>query len=246
MRCIFPLTTFLFVLISFPVVSQSTQVKLAIADSLYSQGSYSQAMQVYEDIYFQGQEYTPAMLLRMAFLSERRQQYPETLFYLNSYFIKTGDRAVFEKITSLASTYTLEGYDSGDWSYFLSLVYTYLPWITGGLLVAISMLVFLMAFRRWKAKERPKVLPWVTFVVSALYMMLINTHFFQAGIIQSDYTLLMEGPSAGSNVLEVLDKGHQLTLIEKEDVWWKVEWTGGREGYVKEGQLLELVEKEKP
>jgi len=226
--------------------AQPTLFKLQVGDSLYDQGSYSQALQVYEGIYFQDQGYTPAMLLRMAFLNERRQSYPEALFYLNSYFIKTGDRSVFEKISSLADSYTLEGYNTGDRAYFLSLLYTYTPWITGSLLVLIAFLMIVMGYRFFRRKEKPRLLPWVLLACSVLYMVLINTHFFQTGIIRTDYTLLMKGPSAASEVVEVLDKGHQLTLIEKEDVWWKVKWSGDRTGYIREGQLLELVEKEKP
>jgi uncharacterized protein YgiM (DUF1202 family) len=50
----------------------------------------------------------------------------------------------------------------------------------------------------------------------------------------------MSGPSAGANVVTLINEGHKLKITGKKDVWLKVEWLD-KEAYVKENQVLRVV-----
>lgn len=221
--------------------SQAMVTDLQRADSLFAKGSYSQAFQVYEALFHQHRLVSPAMLLKMAFIQERIENYPETIYYLHQHHRLTGDNEVRSKIQGIASAFDLEGYEQTDFQYLMSSIYANLPYIRAGLLIWVAIWMAFVLWIRIKRKRRPVLsaalmLVWVFFAYQALH-----AEYFQQGIIREDSTLLMDGPSSAANALGTLTKGHQITVLEREDVWWKVEWKG-EEGYIKQQQLMLLLE----
>ena len=221
-------------------LAQTSQEKLIQGDSLYLGGSYSQALSVYQDLYHTEQVYTPAMLLRMAHMYDLKRDFARAQYFLNTYFIQTGDRSVFEKITEIAETNSLEGYERSDTAYFFSLIYAYLPTVTTSIVILVAALLIWMSYRQAVKKQRVRITPWAVLVLALVYFGITNTNYFDTAIIKRDQTFLMQDASSASSIMEVLSRGHKITLIEKEDVWWKVRWGSDKEGYVREAQIMTL------
>ena len=51
-------------------------------------------------------------------------------------------------------------------------------------------------------------------------------------IITSSGVHLMEGPSPGSDVIEVVSQGHRVDILGKDDVWIKISWND-EDAYIK-------------
>ena len=57
------------------------------------------------------------------------------------------------------------------------------------------------------------------------------------GVVGSSNTFLMQGPSPGAPLVEVVSEGHRVEIIGKNDVWVEVLWQGAP-AYIKEGNIL--------
>src|SRR5689334_23575886 len=91
----------LFVLISgSSAYAANEESLLQKADSLYEKRKFTDAQEIYLDLYHQGYS-SPATLLKMAFVYEGLGQTTEALFYLTEYFNKTEDGKAYEKIQIL-------------------------------------------------------------------------------------------------------------------------------------------------
>ena len=217
---------------------QEAPAILRQADSLFAQGQYGPAMQQYAKVFEENQQYTPAMLLKLALLHERNQEYSYTLYYLNAYFLKTGDRAALTKASDLAEQYELEGYERSDWAYFRSLAYRWLPQIQGALMALLALWLILMVYVKLVRKQKLRALPLGTMVFGGLLALVLNMSFYHTVIIAQDQTIMRENPSAAAEVVNVWSKGHRLSLLDREDVWWKVRDNQGNTGYVRAAQVL--------
>jgi len=69
-----------------------------------------------------------------------------------------------------------------------------------------------------------------------------SNNFFssESGIVNSEKAYLMDGPSAGANVVAVINEGTLLKLTGHEDVWACVKWTD-KEVYLKEKSILKVA-----
>jgi hypothetical protein len=46
----------------------------------------------------------------------------------------------------------------------------------------------------------------------------------------------MKSPSAGARQLALLDQGHRIKVLDKQDIWYRVEWNE-QEAYIRESNL---------
>jgi len=216
--------------------AQISKYRLKEADSLYQQKKYTQSIEHYQTILAQ-QEYTPAMLLRMAHIKEGLNQIGEALYYLNLYYLASNDKSALVKMEELATRYRLEGYETTDTDRMLSFYRDYHFYITLALAAVVLFLVSL-AFSIKRQGQRP--------VASGVFTVLIlMTLFFHVnwggrislGIVGSPNTFLMDGPSPGASVVEVINGGHRVEIVGKKDVWLQVLWNG-EIAYIKENKLL--------
>src|SRR5687768_16146486 len=100
--CIILITTFQ------TAFSQTSSFRLKTADSLFQAKRYTQSFEHYETILKQNQ-YTPSMLLKMAFIQEGLLHTGRAMYYLNLYYLSTNDKTALEKMNELATKYNLEG-----------------------------------------------------------------------------------------------------------------------------------------
>src|SRR5689334_2250894 len=70
------------------VEAQSQQIQQA--DSLFRSKQYTQSLEVYQAM-FKERKYSPAMLLKMAYIQEGLGKIGQTLYYLKLYHLATDD-----------------------------------------------------------------------------------------------------------------------------------------------------------
>ena len=227
-----------FIFIHNPATAQESTFRLKQADSLFLAKQYTQSLELYQTMFDQGQ-YTPAMLLKMAFIEEGLNQTGRALYHLNLYYKATKDIAALEKMEQLATKYDLAGYEQTEASIILSYYHDYYQWISLAL-AAILVLTASAAFYQKRKKEKPIALSiLMIFWIIGLAIHLNVGDDIHTGIITGTHTYVMTGPSAGAPLAAVLAPGHRVEVIGKKDVWLKIRWDG-ETVYVKEGNVLEV------
>lgn len=220
-----------FIGISFRIQAQNEKL-LKQGDSLFSAGRYVEALSIYEHLLNKRKEFSPQMLLRMAFVEESKNNYPQALYYLNLHYRISPDKQVLRKLEELAQTHQLEGYQYTDKTYFLSLYDSYRWYIISffGIIILIMAIWLISRVRQ----QRPIVPPLVIGFSVVVILLLLHNFATQRtlGIIQNDYTTFVETPSAASPVLKVIKKGNRYQILDKKDSWYKVT-IDNQTGYVR-------------
>jgi hypothetical protein len=210
---------------------------LISGDSLFKAGKYTESFEEYQTLLDIYNQYTPQMLLKMAFIKEGLGDYTNTLYYLNLYFLEKADREVIDKISTLATQHDLDGYKMSDNEYFSALFRQYYLYIFGGFLLIGILLLFMMIKNTKRQKEA---------VAPGMLLLTLTAIFFLAGnvflntskaIIAKNNTLMMSAPSAGATLIRKAESGHRVEILDKEDIWYKVVWNN-KEGYIRNSQLL--------
>lgn len=209
-----------------------------VADSLFENKKYTEAFEIYSNIYNSG-ESSPAMLTKMAFIKEGLGNYSEALYYLDHYYKKTSNKKVLTKMYELADQNNLMGYEFSDYKFFINNINKYSALILLGLLSISLLIITLMFFKKVKGI---RAAPWIVLQIIILTsgVIILNQYFNKPeAIIRINQTILMNGPSAAAEPLEMLEKGHKVMLIEEGDIWSKVK-ISDQEAYVRSNRLLKL------
>ncbi len=217
--------------------SQQTE-HLEIADSLFRSEKYTAAFEIYEGLYSSGQA-SAAMLSRMAFIKEGLGDYTAALFYLEKFYQLSGNKRALTKMAEIAESKNLTGYEQSDAvfvAHFLNSNQLSIILV----LTALSVLLFILILRYTRQKERPYALAVLEVLVLASLWLFANRFFDQSNAItRSNQTIVMEGPSSGSNRVATLTKGNKIRVVKSDPVWTNVE-VEGEIGYIRTNQLLLL------
>jgi hypothetical protein len=228
------------ILISFQSgFSQSSSFRLKTADSLFQTKRYVQSFEHYEEILKQKQ-FTPAMLLKMAYIQEGLLHIGQAMYYLNLYFIATNDKTALDKMKDLATKYNLQGYESSDTDAITSFYHDYYLYISLALAAITLFMLSLTFYTRTKLKTQPII----SFVMVALFTIALGVHLYYGehittGIVANPSTYVMSGPSAGASVIEIVGDGHRVEILGEKDVWLRIKWDG-EIAYVKQNALLPI------
>lgn len=220
-----------FIGISFRTQAQNDKL-LKQGDSLFGSGRYVEALSIYDHLLNKRKEFSPQMLLRMAYVEESKNNYPQALYYLNLHYRISPDKQVLRKLEELAQTHQLEGYQYTDKTYFLSLYDSYHWYI----ILFFGIIIFSAAI--WlisRVRQERTIVPPLAVGFSFLVILLLLHNFATQrtlGIIQNDYTTFVESPSAASPVLQVVKKGNRYQILDKKDSWYKVT-IDNQTGYVR-------------
>lgn len=222
-----------------PCFSQTSSFRLKTADSLFIAKRYTQSFDHYEKI-LQKKQYTPAMLLKMAFIQEGLMHIGRAMYFLNLYYIATNDKTVLEKMNALAHKYNLEGYETTESDRLLDFYQHYYRYVSISLLAVMVLLLSFSLYSRRKLKRRPVA----SAMASGIMAIILYAHLFYGGSITSGIvtdatTYVMDGPSAGASVLDVIGDGHRVEVLGHKDVWVKIRWEGNV-AYIKENCLLPI------
>lgn len=226
-------------LLFFPLMlsAQSNNPLLVRADSLFTQKRYIQSLELYQKL-FEDHRYTPAMLLRMAYVEEGLNNVSRSAYYLNLYYLATQDEDALVKLEELAIKNRLEGYVTDEIDGLRSFYLTHQELITY-VLLGIAILALAIALTQRLAMKNKPVGEFVTLcIITALFILHISQQTMGAkAIIAKDNTYMMNGPSAGASVLAIVRDGHRVEVMGTKDVWTKVR-LGESEGYIRTSSLL--------
>jgi hypothetical protein len=210
------------------------------ADRLFNQRHYAASFKIYKNILDQGRQYSPQMLLKMAYIQEYFQDYTATMYYLHLYYDKTPNRAVLKKMEELALRQNYAGYEYSDWEFFQTQFNKrYLDILQVLLMVAVFVLI-LMIRRRQKHKRfsRAFQVGFLAFLLFIVYF--INLlDFGRQGIISRDNVAIMSAPAAGASWIATASAGHKIGLKQERDIWYETEWNG-RKAYIRKKNVIEL------
>lgn len=237
--CIYVVSVIVMILTSRTVTAQSSSFQLKTADSLYNAGRFTQSYEHYSEILAR-KEFTPGMLLRMAYIQEGLGNVGTAMYHLNLYFLATNDPAVTEKMEQLAAKFNLVGYEADDSERFLIFYHDQYRYITIGLAAIIVLMLSLMFYTRMRLHIRPVVsgIFFIVFVV-ALAVHINLGQRVDRGILISQTNYIMEGPSSGAPVVAITTGGHRVEVVGKRDVWLKIV-LDGRTAFVRDRTLLPI------
>ncbi len=230
-------TAFLAIFLSSP--AQVFDYRLKMADSLFTKKQYTQSLDIYRDI-FKQHTYSPAMLLRMAYIEEGLGQNSMALYYINLYYEITHDQSALAKMEDMATRYNLAGYEYNKTDYTLAIIAENKTAIITGLASICLVLLALMIY----TIRRKKIKPYISFsffILTAILLISFANRDLSPpnGIVQNAPAYLMSGPSPGAKVVAIINEGNRLPIRGHHDVWVKVKWHDGY-AYLKENQVLEV------
>ncbi len=207
---------------------------LTSADSLFNNQKYTEAYELYEELY-QNNLASASMLLKMAFIQDGLGNYTDALFFLDQYYQSTADRSVIGKIEEIAEENGLAGYSYDDMDYFQALINLYKVHF---ILLLSTILIMLLAYvyRKHKQDEQAVAAGIIQLFTAFCLLMILNFKASPEAILNSNETLLRSGPSAGAEPIEILSKGHKVKVLDQDDVWTQILWDG-QEVFVRNGKL---------
>lgn len=241
LRKIFIVFSILSTFIFHPALAENLKGNLDEADSLFSQKKYTEAFTIYENIFQNSEQFSLQMLLKMAFIKEATGDYTSALYYLNVYYKYNPNKKVLKKMEDLAGKYKLTGYRYTDLEYFISLYNQYYYYISFSFLFfAVSYFIYLIIkkFQKKKLGFRPLVF---ILILATAYIFANYDIIPPKGIISKQGTWLMSAPSSASEPIAMIDKGHRVMILEKQDVWYRILWEN-KSVYILESHLLLIGE----
>jgi len=205
--------------------AQNLEESLFIADSLFEAKKYTESFMIYESIFEIGDKASPAMLLKMSYIKEGLEDYGNALYYLNLYYIQTNNAKVLAKMKELAANNGISGYEYSEFELLVNYFHKYFKLILI-LIFVFSVLVFIIiVYQKFKKNKKATTPAIVLVFLLAIFFYMINfgkdNH---QGIINSSHAYIMSGPSSGSDVIDILNQGHKITIVEQNDVWLKIKW----------------------
>ncbi|MBS1558917.1 MAG: hypothetical protein JST69_09335 [Bacteroidetes bacterium] len=227
-----------FSLTAFASFSFAQSGKIARADSLFKMKQYTQSAELYQSV-FKEKIYTPAMLLKMAYIEEGLGKVGMTLYYLKLYYLASHDPQALIKMDELATKYNVSGYTLKEVDR-LGLWYEHNKTTILFILIFFLLLSGMWAVYLHKKQQRVAVPAGLIIMLMAGVLVANNYELPPSVIVKKDYTYLMSSPSAGASVVAVISEGHQLKKMGLEDVWVKVKWMD-QPAYVKADALLEAI-----
>jgi len=226
----------LFFLFTYQITDCQANVNdLDLADSLFAEKKYQEALLIYESILDDG-AYSPAMLLKMAFISEGVGDFPKSTLYLSKYYSHNPNPKVISKIKALTNQATLVGYNISDEQKFFKFLIDLNQEITATF--ALLLLLFLISIFAFPTKRSGFYVP--AFVFLALTF--VSNNFLEekdTAIVTGAPTLIMDKPTAAGNLIRKVDAGHRVVIKSSQDIWYEIEWNE-RTAYIKKENLSKI------
>lgn len=214
--------------------------ELKAADSLFAMAKYQEAQLLYKKNFNLEEKNSQALLLKLAFLAEKTNNYTDCLFFLSKLALIQPSRHLFEKMEKLASEQNLSGYEFDDYNYFIIFYRKYGDYIPILLLTLGTYIVIIMVTKT-RRKEPILQIHKISIVVYLLALLAILNvpSLYQTCIIVNENTFLRDEPSSAAAVVEQVGRGHKLTIIGSVDHWDRVIWNN-RIVYIRKSDLWNI------
>lgn len=235
----FALMAVLTTIVGTSYASQSIEVQKTTADSLFDARQFTQALDIYEELFVNQQVTSPSILLKMAFIEEGLTKIPEALYYLEQYYRHTLDLEALGKIERLAARHELEGYSYSDERAFRTFLLRYLP-ETMIILLSLSLILLIyISIHLFRTSKMSGFAFLYLLCLAVSFGLLELVPFPAAGIISQETTLLHEGPSSGADVVASLTAGNKVRIIQRDGAWVKIEWND-RTAFIRDKNIRPL------
>ncbi len=235
-KVIFFFIIFILSLVHIPDL-QAVDKQIIAADSLFAQGNYTEALEIYEYFLEQRQQTSPQILLKMAFIHEGLAQYAEALYYLSMHYRQNPSFESLSHMEALARKESLKGYEYSEIDFFRAFYHRYFEEISIGLFIfgLLSFLLLSYAYgMAWKVPRYYAILLLLFLTMS--FILIVFTKQSPRAIVYKDQSYLLTAPSAAANLVKIIDKGHKIKILGKQDVWYKFNW-GGQIVYIHQDNL---------
>src|SRR5688572_30653532 len=166
--------------------------QIEYADSLFKQKQYTQSLEIYEKV-IAARQYSPSILLKMAYINEGLGKVSQSLYYLNLYYQATGDDQVLAKMQELGAKNGLEGYENMQYEQLYFYINKYGHWAS--MLLAAMAIFFVAMIYAQKRKDKKPVGAWVMLLI-LLVLLAAQANFpikNSEVLITSNTTYLMSG-----------------------------------------------------
>ncbi|MDH5599223.1 MAG: SH3 domain-containing protein, partial [Cyclobacteriaceae bacterium] len=183
---------------------------------------------------------SPSMLLKMAFIKEGLGDIPQAMYYLNKYYLISHDIETLKKMERLAEEHNLKGYQTDESDIMFTWYREYYAYLVLGVLSVGLLLFSLNVFLMKKNKKRP--IPAFILLVFVLILSFGLTNYGELpeeGIILHPKTLAMSAPASSAKLVSVYSPGHKVTILDKEDVWYKL-LVDGDVVYIRDHNIIPL------
>ncbi len=217
----------------FPLYAQMDK-----ADTLFNKKKYLESLKLYDAVLKEKREATPNMLLKMAFIYEGLKDYTNTLYCLSLYYQHAPNDKTLVKMENIALEYRLKGYGYSDFDFLRAIYFSYFPLFTVLLLLVCFLLFSIVISRNRTRKYVPARYGLVFMTILVIVVYLLNfTNTTERGIIAKDNSLVMSAASAGSDLIDVIEKGHRVEVLGKRDIWYEIKWDNER-AFILENNLM--------
>ncbi|WP_366938378.1 SH3 domain-containing protein [Algoriphagus sp.] len=207
------------------------------ADSLFQIRSYKEAMEIYQQNYQLG-IYSPAMLLKMSFISEGIGDKELATLYLSKYYDLSPNTQTISKIKNLTGQSNLVGYEVSDAERFILFLVEYKEILVGTLAVFLLISLIMLWINGSKVPEARYY--WPSFFL--IILIFITNNFLNAprtALITQSPTIIVSKPSAGGEFVDRVEPGHRVKIKSSKDIWFEVEWKN-RTAYIKKDNVTRL------
>lgn len=217
---------------------QADTSKLQIADSLFADQNYQEAYQIYQDLLENEETFSPAMLLKMAFVAEGTGDYSSASFYLAKFYDQNPNPRVITKIKALTEQANLIGYELDDADRFFKFLSDLQYEITSILAFLLTISLILLFIFKNKADQPKYYLPTLFLII----MTFVANNFLSGpttGIVTGSPTLVMDKPTSAGKLMTVVDPGHRVIIKSSKDIWYEVNWEN-KKAYIKKDNITKL------
>lgn len=210
------------------------------ADRFFSQKKYTESLKIYENIFLKSGKASPSMLMKMAFIYEGLGNYTQTLYYLSLHYEYAPGNETLLRMEKIAQNQELKGYEHSDFDYIKAIYHGY--YIYFNILIILIFATFFASFiYRIRKKRSIPVRQGISFLATLItvFVLLNFTENKPKAIIKNDKVFLMSAPSAASELLEKVGKGHRVEILSKKDIWFKIKM-GEKVAYIRENNLIKI------
>ena len=216
---------------------QADVFALEKADSLFNSRSYKEAMEIY-DFNYQSGVYSPAMLLKMAFITEGIGDNERATLYLSKYYDLDPNPEAITKIKSLTGQSSLVGYQVSDGQRFMIFLTEYQDYIVGVLAIFLVLSIITSWITGRKSEKTQNFWPTVLLIL----LIFVANNFLngpRTGLVTSSPTFIVTEPTAGGELVDMVEPGHRVRIKSSKDIWYEVEWKDKR-AYIKKEDVTRL------
>ncbi|WP_317045496.1 SH3 domain-containing protein [Algoriphagus antarcticus] len=204
---------------------------------MFNSRSYKEAMEIYDSNYQSG-IYSPAMLLKMAFIAEGIGDNERATLYLSKYYDLDPNPQAITKIKSLTGQSSLVGYEVSDGQRFMIFLTEYQNYIVGVLVVFLVLSIVAIWISGRKSETTQNFWPTILLII----LIFVANNFLngpRTGLVTSSPTFIVSKPTAGGELVDMVEPGHRVRIKSSKDIWYEVEWKDHR-AYIKKEDVTRL------